>query len=348
MVQESSTLQSDEQTAPYRPPSLLLGVISSTFRAMTGAYALSVLGSLWLHFFADEDWTLVVFTNSVLHLTMLPALVLLPLCLIFRRWGLAALLTPVVVTWAVWYGPFFLTPDVPSIADDAPTLTVVTFNLLSNGRDYEAALDVIEVIDADIVLLQEVPFRLDELIDARFRETYPYMQFDSAGIPGMGFLSRLPIIIAGDSWSEWMVHQRVVVEWADAPLVVYNVHPITPLSFDGFDRRAADLESIIARALPEANAGAVILAGDFNITERADAYDVITSVYTDAYVDVGTGGIDGLGYTFFLRRIPLARLDYVFTNAALTPVKASVWPERGGSDHAPVVVTLVLSEDSAD
>ncbi len=110
----------------------------------------------------------------------------------------------------------------------------------------------------------------------------------------------------------------------------------------------AEVDEILRRATQDE--GAVIIAGDFNMTDQADDYRRLVQQYSDTYREVGWG----LGLTFpdcsyacavpvnasLLKLVgrPLARIDFIFHSADLQPLSARVWPTSGGSDHRPVVV----------
>jgi endonuclease/exonuclease/phosphatase (EEP) superfamily protein YafD len=142
-----------------------------------------------------------------------------------------------------------------------------------------------------------------------------------------------------------------------APVVLYNTHPVHPfLLRDGqpFNPapRAEEVDAILARA--QADSGAVLIAGDFNTTDRTDTYRRIAARYTDTYREMGWG----LGFTFpdlshpnavpselHLARLPIpqvVRLDYIFHSRYLQAMAIRVWPDSGGSDHRPVLAQFSL------
>jgi endonuclease/exonuclease/phosphatase family metal-dependent hydrolase len=141
--------------------------------------------------------------------------------------------------------------------------------------------------------------------------------------------------------------QRVVFETQGQRIVLYNAHTAFPfMSIRAFGvQRDEEIRVLLARAEQETDA--VILAGDFNLTDQAETYRQITARFADAHQEIGWG----MGFTFpdytetdsHLSWLPpLSRLDYVFHDAAFQAVEARVWPTSGGSDHRPVLVRLVL------
>jgi vancomycin resistance protein VanJ len=322
-------------TDSYRPPPawrIWGNALLMTARALTGAYALSVIGSLLLHHIGDEAAPIVAFTNAILHITTLPALVLWPLCLISRRWGLVLLLTLPAAAWISWFGGRLLPVDVPPPPPSAPQIRVLTYNLFFDNDQLDDALALIVNADADLVLLQEYTHPTFDALDPHL--DYPYQATDPGGIQGIGLYSRYPII-ESMTWEDVLAHQRVELEVAGQPVVVYNVHPPSPFIPDGFVVRNAVIARIMERV--QAESLPVILAGDFNLTDLGQQYDDLTRDLTDAFVAAGRG----LGNTYFLRGIPMARIDYVFASAAFQPVAAAV-QGRAGSDHAALLATLAF------
>lgn len=341
-----------ENTHTITSPSRLRfigGVVYTAFRALVGAYALSVLLGLPLHFFFDETTSdVVAFTNSVIHFTTLGAVVLLPLCLILRRWELVLMLLPSALVWCIWFIPSFLPKPIPNIPPDATHFTVLSFNLLAPYNHADETVKIVGDVDADIVAIQELSDNTAQALITALAEDYPYRELHPGGIPGMGIFSRYPL----SECIRWRVmrlyHQRCILTIAETSIAFYNVHPMSPLTPDGFNQRQLDIESILARVDADRRAGLpVLIAGDWNMTDKSGAYAQVTQTLTDAYAMVG----QGLGWTYrlhlfgFIRElggIPVARIDYIFYTVPFIALRAQVWGEFAGSDHMPLLVELAL------
>lgn len=324
------------------------GILYFAFRALVGAYALTVFLSLLVHFFLDETVSdMVAFTNSIIHLTTMGATILLPLTLIFRRRDLALMLLPSAIFWLVWAIPQFLPKNIPQIPPDATEITVFSYNLLADMEYPDDIRRIITQADADIVLLQELNIVTERMLQRDMRDAYPYMELHPGGIPGMGIISQYELsdcII----WIEVFQHQRCEITIGDDRLILYNVHPMSPLTVDGFNRRKRDLTSILARIQADIDAGLSIIAGgDWNMTPLSAGYAQTTDYLRDAFADAG----QGLGFTYTLQKfgrfsfwegIPIARIDYVFYTLPLIAQEARVWHENGLSDHIPLWVKLAL------
>lgn len=325
----------------------VLTIFANIFWAMVGAYGLSTMLHIILMVTIGEQWVVVAFFNTFAHLLWIPALVLLPVALLMRRWQQAALLVPAVVAFALIFGGQFITSDTP-IADDKhdTAFKIMTYNLLA-GRttaSYDASFDIIRAADADIVALQEIGLENGRRIYDELGDLYPYiaMHPQAQGTAGQGILSRYPIL-DDDFWRyDWLYiplgHQRATLEINGEPVVIYNVHPSHPgMTGRGVfvpDDRSRELTDIAQRIRQETQP--VILLGDFNMPELADDYRMLNHLLQDAYQQVGYG----MGWTYGIGIAPLMiplRIDYIFYSGdALQPHEAHVWPYSGGSDHRPL------------
>lgn len=314
----------------------LILALWNAFYVLTGSYAITVTGSIILRTLFDEQVVFVAFINSVLHVTILPALILLPICLLLRRWGLSVLLIPPVIFFGVIFAPRLLPKSIEPPPENAPQLQIMTFNLLAHSRDFTDVVTILRESGADIIALQEVSIEAADAIQANLNELYPHQVMHPGGIPGIGILSRYPIPQEA-VWRTVLQQQRVVIDWDGRDIVIYNVHPMTPMSSGGFSGRNTEIADILERIAAEDQP--VLLIGDFNMTDLAESYADITVVFEDAYRVAG----QGIGYTYLLRGLPLLRIDYVFYRAPFRAFAASVGDEGGGSDHRPLSVSLVWS-----
>lgn len=326
---------------PPRQQMFLLVVFMNLFRAMTGAYALSMLGTFVLRETVGERWTGMMAINEMVHLGVLPALMLLPICLLLRRWGLVLLLAPTVAVCLGWYGPHFLSAeDIAAPAPDEITLSVMTYNIagLNNvNRDWRQIEAEIRAADPDIVALQELnPDAAAYLSDA-LADLYPEQVLHPAGgATGAGVFSRYPVL-AETHLVPTFTEQRLEIAVDGTTLVLYNAHPPPP-SF-GFEPRNDEIIDLLVRAADETPETPVIIVGDFNTTPNSEIYARIREDYRDAWDQVGRG----FGFTFGLAgfNLPLARIDYVFHNQHLRVLSADTGA-YGGSDHRPVWASLAM------
>jgi vancomycin resistance protein VanJ len=327
-------------------PSLLRGVIVYTFRALTGAYALSLIGALLLRATVGESMGILALFYSLLHLLVIPAPFLLLVMLIVRQWQLALLLAVGAAVAISAYVPDFLPKSAPgwAQADDAKQITLLTYNLWSQ-RDVDDAIAVIREADADFVALQELSPPAAATFEAAFAEEYPYRVLEAVEgrwTAGQGFMSRYPII-DGEFWLSQQGNQRFLVDVDGTQIAVYNVHAAYPLSADGTEQRHEDVNDLLVRTAAESVP--VVMLGDFNLTPFNTDYGRLTDRFTDAHRAIGSGP----GWTFTFMRMGMARLgriarlDYLFYEGDhFAALEAAPLADSGGSDHAPVYVRLAM------
>ncbi len=78
----------------------------------------------------------------------------------------------------------------------------------------------------------------------------------------------------------------------------------------------------------------VLLVGDFNVTEREQAYNDLTKGLIDAHQHVGSGFGHSWGvYRQMPQIVPLLRIDYQLSSPNLQPVHLTQDCKMRGSDH---------------
>lgn len=322
--------------------------------ALMNVYIVFTMLALAAKYVIGERVELVAILNSVLHLLLIGVFPALLIALIGRRWRTLALgLLPALYFVAVYGGMFF--PQRARAADE-PDFTVMNYNLHAETKILDSMLAVIREADADVVALQELSAEAADYFRAELADIYPHHAlhtFPGEPIPGQGVLSRYPIADdeywRNDTLPLYLAHQRVELDIDGTLLTLYNTHPIHPILKGGrifnVDLRTQEIQSVLDRALQDS--GAVLIVGDFNMTDLSEDYERVTAHFADTYRQVGWG----MGFTFPDLRSPRAvpnkrtplpvrpivRLDYQFHSLALQPVSAQVWNNSGGSDHMPML-----------
>lgn len=232
--------------------------------------------------------------------------------------------------------------------DPAPDQWVVaTWNVYWEP-DLDAALPVLDKLDADTLFLQETDQWEDLLRDA-LADDYPYMAFVSGERKGDGLavLSRFPIdpIRATPSpVPRSFREQRVVVRSPLGPCEVSHVHlrppiadvPVGALPL-GFFTTKDDRQTELRTYLSDPAHPPDLVLGDFNANERERglqelAEQGLRSVLPDAYPQQRTWHGPG--------RAPFRwRIDHIFIAEGLRAEHVRVYPE-GPSDHWPVLAVL--------
>lgn len=218
-------------------------------------------------------------------------------------------------------------------ASGPSNLTVATWNVLGGSNGAERTLEGLLGSDADVIALVELQpptaraLQNQPDISARF----PYNRLNTdAGLRGTGLLSRYPILEASSATDPALLRAVLDVPKSPAPLVVYVIHPFPPgirtvarlpIALDTADR---DKELSQIRSAVEVDIAAgrtVLVAGDFNTTEREPAYQEFVRHLRDAHLDAGIGP----GFTWrpeSLQGLPfgVVRIDYLLTTPNLRAI----------------------------
>lgn len=290
----------------------------------------------------------------------LPAVILAPLLLLWRRWLVSLLLLPTAIYCVITYATRFRSNGKPALAPQGKQLTILTYNMHAEDQHLAEVVAVIAGSGADVVAIQEFSVEADSYFLTHLQAIYPHQRVHHNGsrTDGQGILSKYPIL-DDDYWqnpvnSLVLGHQRAHIDWKGTTIALYNLHPIHPGLVDGklYDEmpRGQEIEVALNKAAQERVP--VIMVGDFNMSEESLDYQRITAEYRDVYRAVG----QGMGFTFpdhsqpqsradgKLPLIPilLIRLDYCFVSSEWTPLEAQVWHSSGGSDHRPLRAKLLL------
>jgi endonuclease/exonuclease/phosphatase (EEP) superfamily protein YafD len=176
-------------------------------------------------------------------------------------------LLPLVLSSACATAPDFALRD-----RTAAQLVVVTYNVNYGLAGHGDILDALELIDADVVLLQETTPAWERALAKRFQKTYPHRRFhhhDAAG--GLGVLSKARIteseLLPAVTWfPAW----RGVVSTPVGPIEFLNVHLRPPFHDDGsvvkgwFTTPAMRDDEIAAFSLALEGKHPIVVVGDMN------------------------------------------------------------------------------------
>lgn len=287
---------------------------------------------------------------------------------------------PLIVLAALWVGPkrlvlvplgsvlfvvyFVMGFHFSFRSASSADLTVVSMNVDSAHRGSKEVVQGILEHDPDLVFLQEIAFRGEELaaeLKTRLSHVVVSGQFVVASRyplsepkhPGSSFL-----------WGRERTPQFISLEMQTpgGPVALYNVHPGSPrhafmaVRGQGFtkeiksgrlfrgeaaervrknvDLRRFDLESAARSALQ--GSLPTIVAGDLNLTHMSPLFDQAFGAFSDSFADAGIG----FGFTF-PSKILWMRLDRILAIRGPRFVDSYV-ACRGLSDHMCVVAKLEL------
>ena len=230
-----------------------------------------------------------------------------------------------------------------SVLDGERELTVLTWNLHGESAVKVGLAQVLERAQPDIVVLQEARADAERMLAANLAVI---RHADAATPPGMVLASRLPVHSSGEIAGPIGTWDRPRAFWLEieapgGPLTVVGVHLSFPAPLDSLpcpycpDRRDRQVAAL-SRAATDLSGpmNRIVLAGDFNLSEREVAYRDIAASLTDA-----ARGLTWrpLGVTWLPSML---RLDYVFIGSGLAGVGGETACDLSGSDHCPVWVRL--------
>jgi endonuclease/exonuclease/phosphatase family metal-dependent hydrolase len=254
----------------------------------------------------------------------------------------------------------------PNVSPAPTELKVLVYNVHA-GKDakgvdnLQRVADLVKTTDADVVLLQEVDqgTRRSGGVDqpAAYARLSGYhvafgrsLDYDG-GKYGIAVMSRWPIKRdtaihlpveppqerSGGS-HEPRVIMRALIAAPFGDLDVYNTH----IDASGPETyRLQEIKTIIP-LVKSANAGTVLLGGDFNSTPESRVQDELReSGLRDAWMSCGKG--DGMSYP---ANTPTKRIDYLFLRDNTECTAAEVLVTEV-SDHRPVLFTLRLRNSTA-
>jgi endonuclease/exonuclease/phosphatase family metal-dependent hydrolase len=236
---------------------------------------------------------------------------------------------------------FFARPT-PRVQVDAPSKTsllVMTMNTQESNNEFaeksfEAQLALIKQVSPDILALQEtdstrISLNNNDYVRA-FADRLGYYSYYGpktiAGTYGTAILSKFPLL---DPRTVFMYSDKdetgvaeADVEVAGKRFTVYDVHP------DSSDPAMVSFaQSLLARSQDKPY---VIAMGDYNLRDYEEAYKLINSVYTNAWVsvypsEISPDGLDMSGDN---------RIDHIFLSRNLTALNPTyILPPESATDH---------------
>jgi endonuclease/exonuclease/phosphatase (EEP) superfamily protein YafD len=257
--------------------------------------------------------------------------------LLVRRWP------PVVVTtsWLVFGMATIVGPWVP-LGGAAPPggIRVVAANTFGRHTDAGAVAEELTRRRAEVAVISELDWSLDELLSARYRRAVRSEPVGSATWPEVGAYTDLPVTDLGlPPELAGQAGVRLRVDGPDGPFVLYGLHLERPTlgrsdgTYASVRRHASIIDAlhdaVAAEELP------VVVAGDLNLVDRTSGYRLLTSVLDDA---MRSGWVRPTAR----KRITLpllGRVDHVLMPAGWCSTDAAIFTLTG-SDHQALAATI--------
>lgn len=241
--------------------------------------------------------------------------------------------------------PYFSLPvQAPSLG--GREFTLVTANVMVDNPDPAGFLQLPEVINADILVLQEVRPSWQEALIAS--GLWPHESTrDLRSNTDMKVFSRFPIlsetIVSPDSRDTGERHpNRLELQVGEQTLVIYAVHAQTPRTEAMWHERTAFFRDLRAAVFNEAADAAVIIAGDWNTPSWSPTY-------LDFLRDTGFNATDPRWWPtptrFAVRFGSITQLGSPIDRVVLSPhvgLESIHSAAKFGSNHVPVATRLTL------
>jgi endonuclease/exonuclease/phosphatase (EEP) superfamily protein YafD len=235
-------------------------------------------------------------------------------------------------------------PGPASYHDGNPVIRAITLNCAT--FQYGNPAKDLAAWHPDIVLLQDaLPYQVKQIADVLYGGHGDYREHDTNGIVTRWKIQR-------EIRNPTQRDQQVTIRLDDGHfLEVVNIHLRSAATDLRFWNRSTWTEHRVNRVLrineltiaqqvleqttkfPDTP---TLLGGDFNSPATDTVHRQLVRDFTDAFSSVGTGWGDT-----FQRRFPILRIDHLYANRHLTPVRAKTVTTRC-SDHRMVIADFLM------
>ncbi len=295
--------------------------------------------ALGLHYYPSTG-NLTIYPTSAVPLAVLGTCAAVLVFASMRSWVLAAVSVVVAGGLLVTQLPLWRAAPVP--AADAPTITVVSSNLLMGAADIGGLARIIAEANPDILSLQEVTPQAWRRVQASpIAVALP----NAFAVPGPGS-SGTALLTRGPQRDPQRLAGMVLHNLStqtDLPGAagtrVLAVHSGAPVPGAGYGELAVKDTGVLRRHLQELPRVRVIAVGDFNATWDHEHYrELLTGGIEDATDQSGAGWLP----TYPTDRIgarPLVAIDHVISRGFVATSMRTL--TLAGADHRVLLVRLV-------
>jgi endonuclease/exonuclease/phosphatase (EEP) superfamily protein YafD len=210
-----------------------------------------------------------------------------------------------------------------------PGLRVVSANVFETNQDSAAAAAALARTDADVVVAVETSPGFGQML-ASMDTDRPFEVHDSKTVIRSRFLIENAPIPPSVPRSRAL---RAIVRGPAGAFALYAIHALNPAYESTFSEQLDFVDRLRRAALAETMP--VVIAGDFNMSDRQLGYRMMTESFRDA------GRADWAADTFDhgLWRMLLLRIDFVFVEPSWCAADSRRL-DVPGSDHEAVAATI--------
>lgn len=266
-------------------------------------------------------------------------------------------------------------PPDEAAADAAAPLRVMTFNIRYDNPDdgphawphrQDRVAGTIRFYEADLVGVQEaLRGQMDDLAarlpdhawlgvgrDADGGGEYSAIfyredRFDVLD-HGTFWLSETPEVPGSRSWDAAITRIATWARFRDRRTDETFYHFNTHFDHRGEQARTESARLLLRRIGALAGDAPVVVTGDFNFTEAAEGYDLLTAALEDAFytTEAPHHGPEGTYQGFEVTGDPGRRIDYIFTSEDVRVLRSGTlsdsWQGAYASDHLPVLAVVLI------
>jgi endonuclease/exonuclease/phosphatase (EEP) superfamily protein YafD len=286
------------------------------------------VGAPWIWFLVRGIGGRVEAVAVALPMLVLVAFVVLAaVTALLREPRLVAVLGSLVIFAAVT----IVGPRLPRTGEaPSPSVRLVSANVFFDNASPAEAVEAVVATEADIEVVVETSPGLRAILEAR-DTAHPYVLQDDQLV----VRSRFPLSAMSDP--EGLPARRILRLGVDAPtgpFVLYAIHALNPLSESTFADQLDWIDRLRSSATGEDLP--VVMAGDFNMSDRQLAYRRITDELRDAITGAGWGPST---YPYGIWAALVLRIDHVFEPPDWCSAASRTFAVPG-SDHAGLQVDV--------
>jgi endonuclease/exonuclease/phosphatase (EEP) superfamily protein YafD len=313
------------------------------YRVLIWVAFIAVSAGSLIALFGKYFWIAELFTHFRPYYLLIQAL----LMLIFLHGGRRLLMVMTILlampnAWVV--GPYLI-PMTGSVMgpvkgqsrvmlENNAGIDIVALNVQHRNDEFVRVADYLRDRDPDIIVIAEFTavwrIRLEFL-----RESHPYYLMDARSDPwGLAVFSRLPLVDAEliDLAQTGTVHARFIVTAGEAPLEIFAVHLLSPVSAVLAHDRNLQLEALASHVLNSKNRRVVI--GDMNLTPFSPYFNL----FTDQTGLQDARRVDGFHVTWPASLLPIwMPIDHALADPEVNITRVLAGPDVG-SDHFPLEI----------